>query len=349
MRLYRSFPVAAAACISFVGMLTPPAFAQSDADRATARSVGIEGQQALDNKDYKSAEDRFRRAESLVNAPTLLLGLARALAGLGRYVESQETYNRIIREGVSAGAPEAFKRALNDAKREVDGAGAKIGGVTITVRASGGADVPNPKVLLDGSPVSTASLGVRRSIDPGSHVLQVSGDGFKPAEQHFDVAAGGSIDQPITLEVDRSAAPLPGAEAAAPVPSTTPAPEQASSSGGGAQGALPWVAFGIGAAGLGVGGVAGLLAMGQHSHLSGKCNTATSCPPTEQSDIDSYHTTGAISTIGFVAGGVGVATGAILLLAQPKAESGSLAQPRRPRMHVVPVIGFGSIGAAGEF
>lgn len=349
MRLSRSFPFAAAACISLMGILTSPAFAQSDADRATARSLGIDGQQALENKDYKSAEDRFRRAESLVNAPTLMLGLARALAGLGRYVESQETYNRIIREGVSSGAPEAFKRALSDAKREVDGAGAKIGRVTITVRASGGADVTNPKVLLDGSPVSTASLGVRRSIDPGSHVLQVSGDGFKPAEQHFDVPAGETIDQPITLEVDRSAVPPPGAQATLPVPTTTPAPEQASSSGGGARGALPWVAFGIGAVGLGVGGVAGLLAMGQHSHIAGICQTTTSCPPTEENDIDSYHTMGAISTIGFIAGGVGVATGAILLLAQPRAESASLAPPRRARVHVVPVIGFGSIGAAGEF
>jgi len=350
MRFSRTIPLIAGTCVSLISLLVEPAFAQSDADRATARSLGVEGQHALESKDYKSAEDRFRRAETLVNAPTLMLGLARALAGLGRYVESQETYNRILREGVVPGAPEPFKRALNDAKREVDGVGAKVAGVTITVRGSDGADVPNPKVLLDGSPVSVASLGVRRSIDPGSHVLQVSGDGFKPAERHFDVATGGSVEQPITLEGDRSAASPPGAEPTAPGPApTAAAPEQASTTAsGGARGALPWIALGVGALGLGVGGATGLLAMGQHSHLTNVCS-GTTCPGSEQSDVDNYHTMALVSTVGFIVGGAAVATGAILLLTRPKTENASLAVPRHAPIRVVPVVGFGSIGAFGEF
>lgn len=349
MRVSSTIPAAAAACVSLMTLLTEPAFGQSDADRATARSLGVDGQHSLENKDYKAAEDRFRRAESLVHAPTLMLGLARALAGLGRYVEAQETYNRIIREGVTPGAPEPFKRALNDAKREVDGVGAKIGGVTISVHASDGAEVPNPKVLLDGSPVSGASLGVRRSIDPGSHVLQVSSDGFQPAERTFEVTAGGSIDQPITLEADRSAGSPPGAEPTAlSATPTAPAPEQTSPASGGARSALPWIAFGVGAVGLGVGGVTGLLAMSQHSHLTSVCN-GTTCPATEQNDVDNYHTMALVSTIGFIAGGAAVATGAILLLIRPKAENSSSALPHGAPLRVVPLVGFGTIGAVGEF
>jgi hypothetical protein len=283
-----------------------------------------------------------------VNAPTLMLGLARALGGLGRYVEAQETYNRIIREGVSPGAPEVFKRALAEAKKEVDGVGLKIGGVTITVHATSGADVPNAKVLLDGTPVSTASLGVRRAIDPGSHVLQVSGDGFKPAELHFDVAAGGSVDQPVTLEAEASATPPAGPETTAPgaqgLP-TSPAPE--ASVGGGGRRVLPWVAFGVGAVGLGVGGVTGFMAIDQHSNLANRCTPK--CPPSAQSDIDNYDTIALVSTIGFIAGGVGVAAGAILLFTQPKAENSGAAQPPRTALRIVPVVGLGSIGAAGEF
>ena len=49
-----------------------------------------------------------------------ILGLARALAAEGKYVEAQESYNRMIREGLPAGAPDVFKRALDDAKKEVD-------------------------------------------------------------------------------------------------------------------------------------------------------------------------------------------------------------------------------------
>src|SRR3974390_1746898 len=93
------------------------AFAQSDDDRATARALGQEGQAALDNKSWATAEDRFRRADKLVHAPTLEIGLARALAAQAKYVEAQEAYNKIIREGVPPGAPPAFKQALEDAKK----------------------------------------------------------------------------------------------------------------------------------------------------------------------------------------------------------------------------------------
>jgi hypothetical protein len=346
MHFRRCLALSAAVCAFSMG-LACPAVAQSDGDRATARSLGVDGQQALDSKDYKAAEDRFRRADSLVHAPTLMLGLARSLAGLGRYVEAQETYNRIIREGLPPGASDVFKRALADAKKEVDGVGPKIGGVTIGVHAAGGAEVPNAKVVLDGLPVSTASLGVRRSIDPGSHVLQVSGDGFKPAEVRFDVVAGGSVDQPVTLEADLSAAAPPAAALpSAPAASEQPPPQ---GSGGGARAVLPWVAFGVGAAGLGVGAVTGFIAMGKHSDLATKCPTGT-CDSTNQGDLDSYHSVATISTIGFIVGGVGVAAGAILLVTRPKVESGAApARPAQTGLRVVPVFGLGSIGAVGEF
>ena len=41
------------------------------------------------------------------------IGLARALAAEAKYVEAQETYNRIVREGLPPGAPDAFKHALD--------------------------------------------------------------------------------------------------------------------------------------------------------------------------------------------------------------------------------------------
>jgi hypothetical protein len=348
-----------------IGLAAAPALAQSDADRATARSLGIEGQQALENKDYKTAEDRYRRADSLVHAPTLLLGLARALAGEGKYVEAQETYNRIVREGVPPTAPDPFKRALADAKREVDGVSPKIAGVTISVRSSGGGEVANPKVVLDGAPINAASLGVRRSIDPGSHVLQVSADGFKAAELHFDVAEAGSANEAVALDPDLSAAaagPSNGAAAPAGTPSAGSAGPAAGASmtvvpssggGGGARGVLPWVAFGIGGAGLITGAITGGLAMGKHSDLanSGHC-VGMACDDTQQSNLSSYHTVATISTVGFIVGGVGVAAGVVLLLTQPKAETVGGAPSPHVSLQVTPVVGVvgpGSIGAIGTF
>ncbi|MDP9001978.1 MAG: hypothetical protein M3O46_17910 [Myxococcota bacterium] len=348
MRKHRLPALAAASACLALAALASPAFAQSDADRATARSLGGDGQQALDSKDYKTAEDRFRRAESLVHAPTLMLGLARALAGQRKYVEAQETYNRIIREGLPPTASDTFKRALADAKKEVEGVSPKIGGATITVHDAGGAEVLSVKVLLDGSQVNTASLGVRRSIDPGSHVLQVSADGYKGAELHFDVPEGGSVDEPVTLDAvlnARTPEPPPGPPAAPsgsePSGASSPSPGR-----GGARAALPWVAFGVGGTGLIIGAVAGFVAMGKHSDLAVHCPVG--CPANQQDNVDSYHTVATLSTAGFIVGGAGIVAGVVLLVTQPNRETASAHVPQAG-LHVVPRIGLGSIGATVEF
>jgi hypothetical protein len=333
------------------------ALAQSDDDRATARQLGMDGQQALDGKDYKTAEDRFRRADKLVHAPTLELGLARALAGVGKYVESQETYNRIIREGVPPGAPEVFKKALEEARKEVDSVAPKVSGATITVKGPNGVDIADPKVFLDEHPVNSASLGVRRAVDPGPHVLRVSADGYKPAELRFTVPEGGSVNEPVTLDKDLGAAAAPtpptvaGPAPATPgpsAPSTAPSPEQPAAKSGG-RSILPWVAFGVGGAGLVVGPITGLVAVGDHSKLQSNCTNGT-CGPSQQDNLNSYHSMGTLSTIGFVVAGVGAAAGVILLVTQPKGENPSATPPATANgLHVVPVVGVGSIGALGTF
>jgi hypothetical protein len=348
-RLLRLAPVAVA-LLSVPALPARVAFAQSDSDRATARALGQEGESALEAKDYKTAEDRFRRADKLIHAPTLELGLARALVGVGKLVEAQETYNRIVREGVAPGSPAAFARAVESAKKEVEAVSPRLGTVTISVKGAGGAEVPNASATLDGVALNTASLGVRRFIDPGAHVLQASGTGYKAGELRFNVGEGQTTDAPLNLEFAPQAA---GASAAGAAPGGAPG----GSPGGAAQpgeepphrkgpGILPWVAFGIGGAGLILGGVTGGLALGAHSTLAGEC-PATNCPPDKQGDLDSYHTFALLSTVGFIVGGAGAVAGVVLLLTAPKGESPPPAQASGFR--IVPVLGPGSIGAVGQF
>lgn len=343
--------VACSLVFAFVATTSTGALAQSDADRATARQLGQDGETALAAKDYKRAEDDFRRADSLIHAPTLLLGLARALAGEGKFLEAQEAYQRIIREGVAPAAPDAFKKALDAAKAEVSDVAPKIGGVTITVKAAGGGDMPNVKVTIDDAPVSAAALGVKRAANPGTHVVNASADGFKPATINVTVPVGGSVDAPLTLEKDLSA-PQPVPAAAQPAagdananPAQPASPEQPAASSSGGHSILPWVAFGVGGVGLALGAVTGVMAMGKHSDLSKVCSP--NCPPDQQSNLDSYHTLGTLSTVGFIVGGVGVAAGVTLLILQPKAsgDTAPAASPPTARL----VVGPGSIGAIGSF
>ncbi|HEX4448237.1 MAG TPA: hypothetical protein VH044_15925 [Polyangiaceae bacterium] len=319
----------------------PQAFAQSDSDRATARALGQEGQQAFENKDYPTAEDRFRRADKMVHAPTLMLGLARALTAEGKFVEAQESYNRIIREGLPAGAPDVFKRALDDAKKEVETVAPKVAAVTITVKAAGGADIPEPQVVLDEHPINSASLGVRRAIDPGAHVLRATAEGYKAGELRFSVTEGGAVDEPLTLEKDLSAPAV--ATTVAPAPTATPgaAPADVGSQPSSTRKMLPWIAFGVGGAGLVLGAVTGGLALGKHSTLSNEC-TGGSCPPSAHDDLSSYHTMGILSDVGFIVAGVGVAAGFVLFFTEPKSTPTT-------GVTVTPSIGLGSLGASGTF
>jgi hypothetical protein len=377
----RSAAFALACSLALGGSLSSArlAHAQSDDDRATARALGQEGQAALDNKSYATAEDRFRRADKLVHAPTLIIGLARALAAEAKYVEAQEAYNRIIREGVPPGAPAAFKQALEDAKKEVEAVAPKLGTVIITVKASNGQDINEPKVTLDDRPVNAASLGVKRAVDPGPHTLHVSADGYKAAESKFAVLEGGSATQNVTLEKDTSAvaaapAPAPGG-AAAPAPGATPAPgpgaapagatTTTAAAGGEApapakKSILPWVAFGVGGAGLLMGGITGLIAMGDHSSIAKDCPGGT-CPANNPhtGDISGYHTMGTLSTVGFVIAGLGAAAGVVLLVMQPKdsGESAPAAPGAAPapapapaaHLKVYPTVGLGTAGVFGTF
>lgn len=334
-------------------LLCPAAHAQTAADRATARELGLDGQAALDKKDYATAEDCFRRADALFHAPTLMLGYARAEAGLGKVVNASEAYNRIIREGLPPGAPPVFVAAVEAAKAEAGAVIARIAQVTITV-----AGPENPTVTLDNQPVPVAALGVKRPVNPGEHVVKATGDGWVPGETKFTVTDAGNAKASLTLTKVAAAAAAsagPAPTGAAPMATTvtvgaTTAPAGADTgpttpSSGSTQRTVGLVAMGVGVVGLAVGGVTGILAIGKHSTLASECPGGYCYTPTAQSDLSSYHSIGLVSTVGFIAGGVLAAGGLVLFFTAPHGQSA--APP--PSARIVPFIGPGSVGAVGTF
>src|SRR5690606_22394860 len=137
--------------------LSTPALAEpSAADRATARALAREGFEALENDDFATAEDRFRRADELVHAPTLVVDHARALVGLGRLVEAHERYSLVLREGVSPNAAWPWKRAYADAQKEIEIIKQRLAWLTIQVQGP-----EQPLVTVDGKEIPLAAIGVR--------------------------------------------------------------------------------------------------------------------------------------------------------------------------------------------
>jgi hypothetical protein len=319
-----------------LGLCASPAFAQSDAEnRATARALGQQGQDAYDAKDFKKAEDLFRRAEGLYHAPTLLLGLARTQAAGGKFVEAWEGYNRIILEGVTS--TPAFAKALEDAKKEIGTIDARRSQVVITVS---GPDAPH--VTLDEAPIKSEALGVALFLNPGTHVVKVTADGFNPGLRSFTVGEGKTENVALTLE--HGSGPATGPATAGPSSGTATGQTSgtADMSSGSPNHVPAFIGFGVGGAGLILGAVTGGLAIGKHSTLKGECPGGVCTTPTSQSDLSSYHTMGTLSTVGFIVGGVGVATGVMLWVFAPKSAAPATGW-------ITPYVGPGNVGAVGRF
>ncbi len=345
MRSFRLPALAVAVSLASVS-LAPLAYADPTADDiATAKALGQDGLAALAAKDYKKAEDRLGRAWKLYpEAITLGLNYARALAAEGKLVAAQVAYNRVANTALSPSAPEPFVNAKATAQTEVQGIAARLGAVVITVTGEGGGELPNLKVTLDGDNVNVAGLGVKRPVDPGSHAVTATADGYVAGEAKFTVTEGGNAQAQITLAKAAGAVVPPpattGGTAGAGDSSTT-APPPPDSSGSGKKTAA-WVSYGIGGAGLILGGVTGILAISKHSTLKDDCKGGT-CPPSESSDLSSYHTMGILSDVGFAVAIVGAGFGTYFLL------TSSSAQPAPQTTGIQPVIGPGFVGAVGRF
>jgi len=332
------------------GSFAPATAWAQDADIAQARQLGEQAQAAYEAGNYTESEKLWAAAAKLYSAaPTLTLGLARAQVKLGKLVAAQESYNRIIREWSSVASPKpAFKDALESAKTEVVAVSSKIASVVVTVEGP-----TAPVVTIDGQTVPPAAFGLKRPVDPGTHTVKASAEGFKPTEQTFQVAEGGSAEAKLKMDKagDVAIAPVPP-PGGAPAPGAPTEPPPEGGSKGGSTKTLALVAFGVGGAGLVVGSITGLLALGKAGDLKDKCPDG-SCPATEQSNVDSYKTMGTISTIGFIVAGVGGIAGAVLLFTSPK-ETASVARSRfatvpTKGVTMTPYLGVTSAGVSGSF
>jgi hypothetical protein len=326
---------------------SPCAWAQpTEADRQTARELAAEGYEALQRKDYTTAEDRFRRADKLVHAPTLIVDLARSLTGLGRLVEAYEYYELVLREGLSPNTPWSWQKAYHDAERELELIKPRLSWLTINVRG------PNkPTVFIDGRRVPSAAVGVPRAVNPGPRMVAARARGFTSKQQRIIVAEG----QHETLDISLEPKPEGAAEEPEPVEvevvDELPPPRLETSS---AQRTIGYVALTVGGVGLVVGGVTSVLVLKTRSELANECPDGVCVPLNAgqkndyQQDIDRYSLFKTAATVSLITGVVGVAAGTYLLLSRgssPRVESGV----QKASFSVEPVVGLNSLGVAGTF
>jgi hypothetical protein len=263
--------ICAALALGFL-CTTGPCFADSEASEPIAEREREARAQALFRRGIGlAAEERWHEAERIfaqsfetVPRPSAAFNRALALYRLGRMLEVIETVNRFM----------ALTDARNDAAQRVRAAElqarARAALATLQVRV----EPPEARLELDG--VVRTDTGTMRSfsVDPGEHLLILSGPGYRSERRRLVLGAA----ERGSLAVALRAVPAESARAQPPplsVPSQAP-PER----GPKGPGVLPWIVVGAGAVTLAAGATTGVLALGKESDLDRRCKLPEGrCPP----------------------------------------------------------------------
>jgi hypothetical protein len=324
-----------------------PALADpTPAERETARGLMNQGDRRFDAKDYEKALMAYEGANAIMGVPTTGMGVARAQAALGHLVEARDAAVLVTRMPVKGSEPRPFVRAREAADKLARELGSLIPSIQVAV--SGPTATAEVRVTLDDQVIAPSLLKLPLKTDPGRHVLRASSAGFEDAAADVTLQEGENAS--VTLGLKASAAvPVASAEAIAPVKET------ASVLGAPAGAAvarrpywpLVYGGFGVGAAGLITGAVAGVTHLNKVSTIKQEyCGGGTTCQPGYQAQLDSARPLATVSTVGFIVGAAGVGAGVVgLLLSGPAAEHA--AEGRHP--WIAPEVGVGSIGVSGGF
>lgn len=273
--------------------------------RWTARKLGGEGMDLFAAGDYEAALEKFTAADELVPAPTLKLRMARCLDKLDRMLEAASTYRSVIETELDRRAPAVHRKARKDAVPELAALREQIPTVRVIVKGPG---AETASVTIDGKELPADELGKKHELDPGTYVVEAErlDDG---AVEKRQVVLRREQHEEVVLRLPSD-----------PSPEDLRSPEEKLTEDEGAPWRLAgWIAVGVGGAALSVGSVVGVVVLSEEQDLLDRC-TDRECPPEAHDDAEQFDTLRTVSTVGFVAGGVGVAAGIAMLLLAPSGE-----------------------------
>jgi hypothetical protein len=220
------------------------------------------------------------------------------LRGSHQLVEAREQ----MRACAAAQCPAVVQ---TDCARWLDEVEAALPTVVLAARGGTGVDLFDVKVTVDGKLVASKLDGEGAPMNAGPHTFHFEGADGTSVDQQVMIKEG-EKNQVVSVVLGSIPAAVPGP---AGLPETVPGAERATSSPWKTVG---WVVGGVGVAGLAVGTVFGLVAIGDKNAAHCADNL---CDPGKASGIKSA---ALVSDIGWISGGVLLATGAALVLFTPR-------------------------------
>jgi hypothetical protein len=264
------------------------------ADLESARELYRDGKELRQKGDLRGALERFKAAHGYGQTPVTGVELGKTHMQLGELVEAREVFLSIARLKVASDETEKSAQARTEAAELAEQIRGKI--PTVVVKISGTPPSAEPSVMIDGASVPVVSLSSIRKVNPGEHAVAVR-VGTHEEKRNVTVAEGESKDVAVDF---------------------TGVPQEATPSSSASIHPVTYAGAGLAAAGLAVGAITGILALGKAGSVDDACN-GLSCPPSAKGDVDDGRTFGTISTIGFGAAAAGIVLAAVgLFVLRPK-------------------------------
>lgn len=249
---------------------------------------------------YEEACPKLEESHRLEPAVGTQFNLADCYEHVGRTASAHTTFVKVAAIARAAGKFEREKLA-NERARALEPALAKV---HFAVKAN----APGLEIRLDDAPLTRQDWQSSLAVDPGSHHVVATAPNHRTFEATVVAKASSTVEVDVPELVDLRPT------------ATTPAPQASSS-----QRTLALVTGGAGIVALGVGATFGILSLSHHSNAENACASDVyqfRCP-TENgaSEWNSARTTGNVSTIGFIAGGVLLAGAAVLWFTAPRSHT----------------------------
>jgi hypothetical protein len=290
---------------------TAPRAARGQEDDAARRAAGQalfdQASALIDKHDYRAACPKLEEVARLQPGKVgTMMALGECYEGAGRVASAWTQYRAAADR---AAALQDSRAAAAQAK--VAALAPKLPRLGIQVDAAT-KDLPGLEVKRDGIPVGAAQWGEPMPVDPGEHVIEAQALGREPLRVVVEIKEGEAKDAAVTL--------LPRGPAAAPRRDAPPAkPPPASGSGRRTAGL---VVGGAGLAGLGVGGLLGIVTIlkNKDANATVACSGPATLPNVTGCnalrDAARGMQTGGI--VAAVVGGVALGTGAAVFATAPR-------------------------------
>ena len=298
------------------------AVAQSDQERSAARAAAEQGMQAYSAGNWQKAVVYLRKAQSIFDAPTHLLYIARAEAKLNHLVEAREAYIKLDRTTLAPNVSDAFRQAKQSGIDELPAIEARLPYITLIV--TGGSAT---QLLVDETEMSVTAVGVPFPINPGEHVFQAMSESLASEQirESFLESAKKTLELHLASVRPSGAAvgsfENPGKQATSSTTMSHPKDGSAGLKIG------EYIAYGAGVLGVGTGiyfvikwsNAANEADQAYSQFVVNQCRSVATTDCRNQAahvsslDREAAHA-GTISTVGYAIGAAGLGTGLAMML-----------------------------------